>query len=344
MAGKKKGKSKTKGGTTDLGHLKALRTYMADVAKGTIHKHKMFSLCVKASACKCFEFNLAVRDFAKSKSAFFAMSSLRGICEDLIVLGFISKMPSKDREQLVKALSSHEIGTRIKLQDTFFNAIRPQQPVLRLHDADTLIASAGTDARAVWQRHGWPKLDKGAMPHIRQIAEKQGIHQLAVLYDFLYRLTSAGVHFNVQSLLRTGRGTPTRFVFSAKNFQGYFANYCSLYGRFLFCLYFEFFSAILRPTANERAIVDEIRKGVLFTPRWPEMVTYEEMNQQPPADGETFRMIVSALQAVSRKRLISKGLNYNKKQSSERRLVSRALRALSAAGRAGDAKQLPRDK
>jgi hypothetical protein len=79
------------------------------------------------------------------------------------------------------------------------------------------------------------------MPQIRQIAEKQGRHHLAILYDYLYRLTSAGVHFGVQSLLRSGWGNPKQFVFSTKNFDAYFANYCSLYGAFLFCLYFEFF-------------------------------------------------------------------------------------------------------
>jgi len=341
MSERKKRVAKTKDGSNELKQFKALTTYMASVAKGTIHRHRMYSLCVKASACKCFEFNLAVRDFAISKSAFFAMASLRGMCEDLIVLRYISTMPPKDREELVKALSGHEIVARIKLQDAFFTAVRPQQPVLSLNDADTVIASTGAAARAIWQRHGWPKLDKGAMPQIRQIAEKQGLHQLAILYDFLYRLTSAGVHFNVQSLLRSGWGSQKQFVFSAKNFQGYFANYCSLYGQFLFCLYFEFFSAVLRPTAKERTIVAKIRENVLFTPRWPEMVTYEEMNQKPPTDGETLRMLVSAFQAVSRKRLISKGVNYNKKQSSERRLISRALKELSR-GLTQDTKPLPK--
>jgi hypothetical protein len=227
MSGTKKRAPKRKGGSNDLKEFKALSKYMAIVAKGTIHKHKMYSLCVKASCCKCFEFNLAVPNFAKSNNAFFAVSSLRGMCEELIVLRYLRKMPPKDREELLRALTSHEIGTRAKLQDAFFSAIRPQQPVLRLNDADSVIESAGAAARSIWQRHGWPKLDKGTMPQIRQIAEKQGLHQLAVLYDFLYRLTSAGVHFNVQTLLRSGWGSPKSFVFSAKNFQSYFVNYCS---------------------------------------------------------------------------------------------------------------------
>jgi Family of unknown function (DUF5677) len=251
------------------------------------------------------------------------------MCEDLIVLRFIGKMPPKDRQHLLIALSGQELASKVKLQDNFFTTIRPQQPVLRLKDVDNAIALSEAAARAVWNRHGWPNLHKGAIPQIRQIAEKQGLHQLAVLYDYLYRLTSSGVHFNVQSLLRSGWGpTPAEFIFSAKNFHPYFADYCSLYGAFLFCLYFEFFGAVLRPTAKERAIIDDIRKDVIYTRRWPEMVTYEEMNQKPPTDDETMRMIVTAIQAVSRKRLIAKGLNYGNKRSAERRLVSKVFKAL----------------
>ena len=45
------------------------------------------------------------------------------------------------------------------------------------------------------------------------------MHQLAVLYDYLYRLTSDSVHFNVSSLFRSGWGpSVSQFVFSSKNF------------------------------------------------------------------------------------------------------------------------------
>lgn len=86
-----------------------------------------------------------------------------------------------------------------------------------------------------------------------------------------------------------------QFAFSTKNFHTFFVDYCSLYGAFLFCLYFEFFGALLRPPAKERAVVHKIRQDVLYKRRWPEMVTYEEMNMQPPTVGETMRMITTAL-------------------------------------------------
>jgi len=303
---------------------------MGQVAKGNLGKHSMYSLCVKASVSKCYEFNLAVDSLSKSESAFFAMSALRGMCEDLIVLGYIRKMPPADRESLIAALSQCELGSRVELQAKFFSSFRPQQAVLSFKNVRSTIDSHEAAARSVWHRHGWPNLSTGAMPQIRQIAEKQGSEQLAILYDYLYRLTSAGVHFSVQSLLRSGWGPNLReFRFSARSFQQYFSEYCSLYGAFIFCVYFEFFSAVLRPDQKERATIGKIREQVLFTPRWPEMVTFEEMNLEAPKEGRTLQMIVSALQAVSRKRLIARGLNYQNKSSSEPRRTAQILRLLA---------------
>jgi hypothetical protein len=300
----------------------------------------MFSLCVKASICKCFDFNLTVRDDTQSESAFFAMSTLRGICEDLIVLRYVKGMPSVDREALIAALIGHETATRIKLQDNFFAAIRPQQPVLRLNDADGQIASNEAAAQAVWNRHGWPNLKKGAMPQIRQIAEKQGLPVLSILYDYLYRLTSGGVHFNVQSLLRSGWGpSPKRFQFSTRHLQPYFSAYCATYGAFMFCLYFEFFGSILRPLPKVSATVAKIRENLLFTPRWPEMVTFEEMNLKVPEQGTTLRMIFSAFQAATRKRLVSRSVNYVDKSSTEHRLATNVFKALASASSSGKPKE-----
>jgi hypothetical protein len=301
---------------------------MSEIAKGTMGRHTMYSLCVKASVAKCFELNLAIPQAAKSKSAFFLMSSLRGVCEDLIVLRFIGRMPPDDRNKLLGSLASAELGIRTKLQDAFFTAVRPQQPVLRLRDVDTGIAKSEAEARSIWAKHGWPNLNRGAMPQIRQIAEKQGLHQLAVLYDYLYRLTSAAVHFNVQSLLRSGWGKQPNVVFSTKNFDAYFATYCSLYGAFLFCLYFEFFASVLRPSTKTRAIVNNIREQILLTPRWPEMVTFEEMNHKTPRGGNILQVLVTTFQAVSRKRLISRGVNYANKRSAERRQIVHLLKLL----------------
>jgi hypothetical protein len=326
------GKRKAKSTHSDLKHFNALRPYIAKAAKGRLGRHHLFSLCVKASLSKCFEFNMAARANSKYGDLFFAVSSLRGICEDLIVLRFIKGLPSSDRSRLISALSNHETCSRISLQDKFFSAVRPQQPVLRIKDADQQIALAETAARAIWNRHGWSNLKSGALPQIRQIAEKQGVPTLLNLYDYLYRLTSAGVHFSVQSLLRSGWGANQReFYFSTKNFRQYYTLYCTVYGAFMLCLYFEFFGSVLRPGPRVTDIVNTIRQDLLYTPRWPEMVTFDEMNLKAPHEGSVAQMIMSAFQAVTRKRLISRSVDYTNKSKSETRLVRAAFKALASA-------------
>jgi len=322
--------SKPKARPAQIANFRSLKKYMSIVATHDLRRPNMFAACVKASVCKCYEFNLAVPQIAKTGNAFFAISSLRGICEDLIVLHYIASLPAPDREALVQSLSSAELSTRIKLQDDFFTSFRPQQPVLRMQDATKAIDASEAKARAIWNKHGWPNLSRGSIPQVQQIAEKQGEHQLAILYDYLYRLTSGGVHFNVQSLLRSGWGPLPNLAFSARHFHRYFAEYCSLYGAFMFCLYFEFFQGLLRAGKKQRDCIDKIRQEVLFTPRWPEMVTYEEMNLKPPEGGQSTRMIMSAFQAVTRKRLISKSVNYKDRQSGESKLMDGLFKVLAA--------------
>ncbi len=190
----------------DLECFRALKPYVDRVARGSATRNKLFSLCVRASLSKCYEFNLALREDLPDKYAFFAIGTLRGICEDIIVLRYISKMPPVDRDALIAALMDYDIVTGIKQQERFFTAVRPYQRVLRASDVDRQIANASADARAVWQRHGWPSLNKGAMPPTEQIARKQGNAILAIFYDYLYRMTSRSVHFNVLSLFRSGWG------------------------------------------------------------------------------------------------------------------------------------------
>lgn len=325
--------------------LPKLAGYFSRVSQARLARFSMYSVCVKASAAKCFEFNLATRDFQTSGTAFFAVSALRGICEDLIVLRFIGKLPLRDRGILLAALVQNELHTRVKQQDAFFSAFRPQQPVLRIRDVDKKIDDSISAASAIWNKYGWPNLTRKAMPPIREIAEKQSLHLLAILYDYFYRLTSIGVHFNVQSLLRLGWGpSQGSFAFSTKNFSGYFEDYCSLYGAFMLCLYFEFFAQVIKPGAKETAIVKSIREEILMRRRWPEMITFEEMNLKEPEEKGFLRQIVTAIQAVTRKRLVMRPVNYRKGRSAERATLKEVTKALKIGGRREIDRGSPRER
>jgi hypothetical protein len=146
------------------------------------------------------------------------------------------------------------------------------------------------------------------MPQIRQIAEKQGQAVLSVLYDYIYRLTSGTVHFSVQALMRAGWGpTKEQFTFSTNNFHCYYLSFAQVYGAFLYCLYFECFGKVLRPSKRVLKNIGKIREAVLLQSRWPEMVTFEEMNVNLPDEhtGESMmRHLYSFMQSQEKKRLL----------------------------------------
>lgn len=281
-----------------------IKPFIEKVAVCSISQDKRFHSCIRASLVKCFEFNTHVRQ--KSDDAFFRLPSLRGICEDLIVLNFIQTMPENDREDLIQLMMFHDLHNRAKYQDAFFTAVRPQQPVLRLKDVDARIEELEGKIQEIWKRHGWSRFNNGALPQTRQIADKQGSPILANLYDFLYRLTSASVHFNVQSLMRSGWGEPDNCIFSTRNFNPYFSAFGTIYGAYLFCVYFEFFDDFLQPNAEVTETIKAIRKWVICQSRWPEMVTFEEMNLKVPQENGILRFTLSFIQAEESKGFIKK--------------------------------------
>lgn len=287
----------------DKKHFEALKPFVERFAVGS-SRQSFFTLCVKASVAKCFEFNIAVRSKNDLDESFFWMPALRGICEDIIVLNFVKTLPRSDRDKLILKLMAHDVHSRISLQDKFFKEIHIHQPVLRIKDVANQIATLESEIQQLWKRHGW-NLTRGTMPQTRQIADRQGQPVLASLYDYLYRSTSAAVHFNVQSLLRSGWGPSiTEFTFSTRNFSRYFRSYTRIYGAFLFCVYFEFFARFLRPGPVVTRRVAKIRKELLLAPRWPEMVTFEEMNLEPPKSNLILETLVAVVESEKRKRLI----------------------------------------
>jgi hypothetical protein len=141
-------------------------------------------------------------------------------------------------------------------------------------------------------------MNRGVLPPIRQIAEKQGGDILIKLYDYLYRLTSGTVHFNVGALLRTGWGKPPDCSFSIRHFTGYYGAFARTYGAFMFCAYFELLGRFLRPDKDAKRRVEAIRDSILSVVRWPEMITFEEMNIPVPDPG----LIINALGVVLSRR------------------------------------------
>ena len=260
-------------------------------------KGQLFSLCVRASLSKCYDFNLYAWNDGKSDGAFFSLPTLRGICEEIIVLNYVQHLPNRERDAMFSKLMAHDVHTRLTTQQAFFSVARPLQPILKAQLLSAEMETLEDEIRAIWRAHGWPRMERGVLPPIRQIAEKQGGDVLAKLYDYLYRLTSRTVHFRVGALLRTGWGNKPNCTFSVQHFKGYYSAFGRIYGAFMFCVYFELFPRVLRPNKIVLKRVDAIRDSILSVVRWPEMITFEEMNLPVPDPG----ILINALSVVMQK-------------------------------------------
>ena len=140
-----------------------------------------------------------------------------------------------------------------------------------------------------WRSNGWPSFNekkyRSHIPPIRQLAERSLPGVLEIVYDFIYRLTSGEVHSNPRALLRLGWGNsetldkfPDRTTFSTSHLGLYHLKVIQIYGAYLLCLWLELVPQDLGINKEEQVAVVELRKYLLSILRWPEMVTFEEMN------------------------------------------------------------------
>lgn len=266
--------------------LKQLRPFVEAATNAKLRRDRMFSLCLRASFAKAFEFADSAFSQSSGDQVLYQVAALRGICEDIIFLRFGSTLPIADRENLIKGLMLVELGEGIAQQAKFFSAFRPNQPVISQGISPTNLKKAKQEVRDIWRAHGWPNLNRGINPPTRQIAARVDPGMLDIVYDYLFRLTSSMVHFSPHILFRSGWGkTMKEMKFSSKNMAPYYVAFAQIYGAFLLCLYFEFFGRYLRPGASNRAIVDRLREDIVMQNRWPEMVTFEEMNLDVPENG-----------------------------------------------------------
>lgn len=237
---------------------------------------------LKSAFVKSFEFaQLANRIKSKDagEEAFFMAAALRGICEDLIALKFISQLPRRLRDEVIVIEMSEALRKSASEQTTFFKEQRPFQPVLTFRPSAEAIESRKQRLTEIGKTSGLWKTE-GKLPPIEQMATRV---KLRAVYNYIYRITSDTVHFNPRIALRQGWGNDsTRFKFSAKNFCGYYLSFDQVYGAFLFVLLCKAFRKHLRLQSAFMDQVTTLTKALDDVWRWPEAVTYEEMNQPDP--------------------------------------------------------------
>ena len=259
------------------------------IAKVDTPSEQFFSCFVSASLVKTFEF-VDLMSNQEENNAYFLAPMLRGIAEDIIYLHFLSQFDHEVREKVLLNMMHLEVARQLHVQESFFERFRPFQTVLSSRNSD--IKEAKEQLKAFWQESNLT-VRSNCRPSTEAIARKSGSAHLHVVYNFIYRFTSGFVHFNPQVMLRSGWGDLHRkVVFSTKHMGDYYLQTSLVYGSYLLCLHFEFFDQFFDLNQTEMDAVRNLREYLLMLPRWPEIVTFEEMNQTPPQVSPIARIAV----------------------------------------------------
>ena len=205
--------------------LDGLRPILSDVTRASIRDVGIHGCALRASVAKSLEFAALVYRDPSSDHGFFITSTLRGICEDLIVLTFVAPLSPDNRNETVSLLMAKNVADGIAAQSAFFKSMRPWQPVLQPPPQ----TSTDTEKRlrTLAKTLGWT--GKQPWPTVWFMAKASS---LAPLYSYIYAATSKWVHFSPHILLRMGWGgksddvgDETVWTFTTSNFAQYYAEF-----------------------------------------------------------------------------------------------------------------------
>ncbi|SRR5258708_5882935 len=243
------------------------------VITGEMHEGT-FDMAATAALIKAYEFCKQAAGSDKDQS-FFLLASLRGICEDYIVLKFIQEQAEDVKNDVIRSRMSEEAHESSIAQWKFFKENRPGQRLYYKDSFDQDLEQVRADLRKLLKEH--PVKNKASMPSVYYMADKVG---MLPLYRYVYHATSQFVHFSPRLLLRMGWEGPPRFTIATANFGDYYHHFSVFYGTFLLIAIFEWLSSVNSPAVIEKnpSALTLLKDYLHNTSRWPELVTFEEMN------------------------------------------------------------------
>lgn len=247
----------------------------------TIPDPDLYDAVLRSAFVKAFEFAHYANSVPLTKAdetSFFMMAGLRGICEDIITLKFIDQFDPLIRRQIILMEMASTVGKASDAQNSFFKKIRPFQPLVTFASDPAKTQKRKDRYRAIGLQTGL-KMIQEKLPPVEQMAVNVG---MAEVYDFFYRITSETVHFNVRVALRNGWGPLDKIEFGTKKFCKYYLEVNQVYGIYLFSLISETFHSLLDLDDQFMKRLKRLSLELSRKLRWPEPVTFEEMNAQPP--------------------------------------------------------------
>ncbi|QNF34214.1 hypothetical protein HUW51_16345 [Adhaeribacter swui] len=86
---------------------------------GELNEKSVLEFVVKGAFMKCLEFNLFTCQVESSESSYFQMATLRGICEDLIILAYLNTLSEAERNDYLSFQLNFEIQKSLIVQHEF---------------------------------------------------------------------------------------------------------------------------------------------------------------------------------------------------------------------------------
>lgn len=266
--------------------LNSLKPYIEELSKNFLFQESIYFLILKSALVKSFEFSLFVWQPDRYKDSFFYTATLRGICEDIITLKFINNLEEDDRNCLIKNIFYLDILEKCESQVNFFSKERPFQKIYRRENIENLDKEAIRErAREIVKRYNGKLNNKYAtLPTVYSMAQNCN---LDLLYDYIYSATSRLVHFNPSILMRMNWGSEENVEYdnqiSTENFAEYYLAFNRFYANYLFLLHCNIFKDELPFKEDFYKLLEELRVLLDNELRWPEIITFEEMNIEPPS-------------------------------------------------------------
>lgn len=270
-----------------------LKPYIKDKFWNRYAEGNEYGLHLTSAFSKSYEFNVLVNNESNDQIAFFLSPVLRGICEDLIVLKFLKKHRNLSPNSVLKNYMQVQLKDIIVKQTKFFEQNHPQQIIVN----SSMVRIDDKFEKALkeeWSKIGLNK--EKIFPSISHMATDAGMIEL---YNYVYSATSDMVHFSPHVLMRSGWSKKEdEFLhhFSTENFSRYYKIFNQFYGSYLFYNFTNEFKKIIELPKNAINIINEIKEILLSESRWPELITFEEMNIP---EAESIR-IINALRKLKR--------------------------------------------
>lgn len=242
-----------------------------------------FSLAVVSAFSKSLGLVLEIEKDSFDNKYFWIAPTLRSICEDLIVLGFLDKNFKGKSDEIIKLQLSLGMHKSLQAQEALFSEYRPHQPRIRPKGTVKSISEAENKLKTIFS--SYVKGKHQTQPSVRQMAKDQG---MLLLYDFLYHATSRLVHYSPNTLLRMAWFEPEVNLSKCDPaaLDKYYQQFVKFYSAHLLSTFTARFSSVIDQDENLTCAIAKNLEDVNSNPRWPELVTFEEFNAENPWENE----------------------------------------------------------